>query len=751
MQRFGLGALALMLAGSALAADEMMLNEVVVTSTTIDDRFESKRGEASNISNISGKKVDARHGKNIVDVLQSVPGVTAELQSGDSVKIMLRGVEAQRFMGEKPGVAIVIDGVPVLERTGRVNIDLDNIDSIKVIKGGASYLFGEDALSGAVIITTKRGAKMAGYTVSGETGSFGYRKGLARAGFTSSKWVGHIQASKAYADDFYDQGAYSRRYLDGKLQYLIDDTSDLTVGFENAKRTKDSHGSVTGFTNAINDPRSVNSGKDFARKYDIDLNKLNVTYAKDMSDSGNLLVSTYLYKDHTYGWQNPRGYLRKPNGAFLNGTAAASNMNLFVDTYANGRDTSQTQKGVKSEWRKGGERVGLLAGLDLQQFEDRGVTTNLVTYSNLPSITPSNPLNLAGTVVEDMLATTDTKAIYGEAKWQLSEPLALTVNGRYDNIVSGYTNHLPLTPAQIAAGKVASASKTFNVLSERLGLNYALASETEVYANLSSGFRVPTATQLYGSTISPTGSVLPNPDLKPEKAWNQEVGMRGKREVMGVGLDWDVAIYQIDRKDFILNTGGQYMTSPTGEQYRNIGGVRNRGLELAVKSDATRTLSADLAYTYLNAVYTRYDDYWMAMGPRSAPLPPVHYNNTGKTVARSPKHRLNLSTKYRFNEAFSLTGEMNAKSWYWGDEVNIVRVGGHTVFNLMANYDIRRDNGNKFSFFARVDNLFDRFYFRQVRGMSDTAGNGDGVYNQEDPSIIADVGRNWTLGVSATF
>ncbi len=164
-----------------------MLGEVVVTSSTIDDRFDSKRGEPSNVNNISGKRVDEEHGKNIVDILESVPGVTAEVQSGDSVKIMLRGVEAQRYMGEKPGVAIVIDGVPVQERTGRVNIDLDNIESIKVIKGGASYLFGEDALSGAVIITTKRGAKMAGITASGEVGSFNYHKGLLRVGFAQER------------------------------------------------------------------------------------------------------------------------------------------------------------------------------------------------------------------------------------------------------------------------------------------------------------------------------------------------------------------------------------------------------------------------------------------------------------------------------------------------------------------------------------------------------------------------------------
>lgn len=271
-----------------------MLGEVVVTSTTIDDRFDSKRGEPSSVNNISGQKVDDRHGKNVVEVLQSIPGVTAEVQSGDSVKIMLRGVEAQRYMGEKPGVAIVIDGVPVTERTGRVNIDLDNIDSIKVIKGGASYLFGEDALSGAVIITTKRGAKMAGYTASVERGSFNYSKLLTRAGFSNNDWTGHIQLSDARSDDFYDQGAYSRTYLDGKLQYVINANSDLSFGFEKSKRAKDSHGTVTGVTNAWLDPRSATTGgKDFARMYDVNLDKVNLTYTNNLDEAGEVQISTY--------------------------------------------------------------------------------------------------------------------------------------------------------------------------------------------------------------------------------------------------------------------------------------------------------------------------------------------------------------------------------------------------------------------------------------------------------------------------
>ncbi len=105
--------MALLLMPGLSSAEDMGL--MSVDSTTIDDRFESKRGEPSNISVISGDKVEKAHVENIKQVLDAIPGVTAELQSGDSLKIHIRGVENQRFMGEKPGVAIVIDCVPVFE------------------------------------------------------------------------------------------------------------------------------------------------------------------------------------------------------------------------------------------------------------------------------------------------------------------------------------------------------------------------------------------------------------------------------------------------------------------------------------------------------------------------------------------------------------------------------------------------------------------------------------------------------------
>jgi len=736
----------------AVYAEPGMLPEVNVTSTTIDDRFDSKRGEASNTNIISGKKVDEEHGKNLVEILESIPGVTAEVQSGDSVKIMLRGVEAQRYMGEKPGVAIVIDGVPVQERTGRVNIDLDNIESIKVIKGGASYLFGEDALSGAVIITTKRGAKMAGVTASAEAGSFNYHKELLRAGFSKGDWVGHVQATKKETDGYHDQGGSFSEYLNGKLQYLIDETSDIAFGFENSSRAKDSHGTVKGVTAAWLDPQSFSGGKDYARMYDVNLDKFNVTYAKDFGAGGNLLVNTYVFKDHTFSWQNPNGFLRTIAGCTgANVIAvAACNMANHNDIYVSGTDTRQKQKGLKAEWRKGGEQVGLMAGLDLQAFSDRAVSRNLVSYTTRgTAINAGNPLNLAGAATADGLSTSDTQAVYGEFKWQATDPLTVTLNARHDNIDAGYESFIPLTAAQILQGRTTTGQKSFRVWSERAGLNYALSAEREIYANISNGFRVPTVSQLYGSTVTPTGTILANPNLVPEKSWNQEIGLRAKSELFDVALDMDVAYFQIDRKDFILNSGGQYQTDPVAEQYQNIGGVRNRGVELGVKTDSKSAWSGDLAYTYLDAKFTKNDSYWMGMGSRSVPLPSVLYNNTGNVVPRTPKHKANLSTRYRYTPALSFSAEMNAQTGMFADEVNLVWIGGRTLFNAMVNYELKTGRGMKWSAFARIDNLFDRLYYSTIRGGSDADGNG--VYNAEDMSITVDPGRVWTAGLTLAF
>ncbi|HUW50571.1 MAG TPA: TonB-dependent receptor [Sulfuricella sp.] len=727
------------------------LKEVVVTSTTIDDRFDSKRDEPSSISVISGKEVDDAHVENIIQVLRSVPGVTADLSSGDEIKIKLRGIENQRYMGEKPGVAIIIDGVPVFERTGKVNIDLDNIESIKVIKGGASYLFGEDALSGAVIITTKRGAKYAGATVGMEAGSWGYEKQMARVGFSGEKGNGHIQVSHRYGDDYYFQSSYKTDYINGNYNLYLSDTSDLTFGFEKSDRNKDKHGSVKGVTQAELDPQGV-LGRDYTRKYGVDLQKLNLTYSNNYDPRSNILLMGYEYRDTT-------NFLSAPQSLYADATSVLPSDPGYYDAYTTLNNWQQVQRGAKTEWRSSTGNVGWLAGLDLRRNEYQQLNKAGVDYCSRKQGAGCAPgaSVTAGTIMTDDNTDESVNGAYGEVKFRPATDWTLTFNGRYDDLSLDYSAQ----PGKDNGNVSINRSKSFQNSSWRAGANYALKSNMDVYGNLSTGFRTPTVDQLYRGSLSPSnGKTANNENLRPEESLNLEFGLRTKTEWFGIEMDADASIFQIDRKDYIMATTGQYAgSSPTiQEMYDNIGGVRNRGFELALKSDRKREYAFDLAYSYIDAYFTKYDNFYQVLGSIYATNPTmVHFNNTGRAVPRVPAHQINLTGHWQPTSQFHLSLEMDAKSWAWADEINQEKLPGRTLFNLLANYDVKEKGflGSKWSFFARVDNLFDRKYWVTARGTNDQAnyitGAYDNVYNANDLSIVVGRPRTWYAGLSATF
>lgn len=717
--------------GAAVAEE---LGIIQVESTTIDDRFENKRGEPSNFGVIKGEEVDAAHTENIQQMLQSIPGVTTTFSSGDSLKIHIRGIENQVYMGEKPGVAVVIDGVPVFERTGSVNIDMDNIESIKVIKGGASYLFGDDALSGAVIITTKRGAGYKGFTLGAEAGSFGYYKGLARAGFAADNANGHVQVSRRETDGYYDDSASRADYLNGKLQYYVDDASDLTVGFERSERMKNSHGAVKGVDAAESDPRSTDPAyNDYANHFDVNLAKYFVTYNRDINATDNLMVNLYSFADETQ-------FLSAPD-------------RTDPTLYKNLNDYYQVQNGLKTEYRAGGERFAWLAAADLRANSYENEVSYNIDVPDNPYI-PGDQSASAGDPISDDTTDEAVQALYGELKFRLSDPLVMTVNGRYDHIAYDYTSKL----------SALQLDKSFDVASWRLGANYTLAANREIYANVSTGFRAPSVNQLFAGDISPTGGTDSNPNLEPEHAVNMEIGLRAKTRLFGAPADVDVAIFQIDRTDYIMSTSGQYgVNDGSNDMYDNIGGMRNRGLELAIDSTVTPRFAWTAAYTYLDAKFTQYDNFNLLLGNRYGSATTCsdpafnpasqycleQYNNEGNTVPRVPSHHLNLSLIYMPSANWRVTGEMDAISSYYADEINRVKIEGHETFNLLVNYS-RKLGGSDWSFFGRVDNLFDRDYYNTARGGTGDS-NSDGVYDANDISIVVNQGRTYTAGLTVHF
>jgi TonB-linked SusC/RagA family outer membrane protein len=175
----------------SLAESTAVLEEVVVTALGIS---QEKRGLGYAVSTVSGSSVSETQRPNFMASLQGrVPGLTVVSTSGlpgSSTSITLRGV-ASLTGSNQP--LIVVDGLPVDNRVTNQHsmvTDADNrnndyinraadinpsdIESLTILKGPeAAALYGQDGASGAIIITTKRGAS--GAVKIGYDNNFGWQ------------------------------------------------------------------------------------------------------------------------------------------------------------------------------------------------------------------------------------------------------------------------------------------------------------------------------------------------------------------------------------------------------------------------------------------------------------------------------------------------------------------------------------------------------------------------------------------------
>jgi len=350
-------------------------------------------------------------------------------------------------------------------------------------------------------------------------------------------------------------------------------------------------------------------------------------------------------------------------------------------------------------------------------------------------------LHPIGEVNSDTSFTEDINALYGELKYRINDKLVTTLNARFDNMEYDYTNNKDQ----------ANWKKDFNEQSYRLGATYKLEENQIFYSSISTGFRVPTIAQLYaGDILSGRYAYENNPDIDTEKTYNYELGYRGKNDL----ITYDVAIFQLDRKDVILRNGGNYVADPNSRRnpimYGNFADVQNRGLELSLNSDRSKEFSFVVNYAYLDSKYTRYDEYKLVLHDTDLDKDYVEgtYDLDGNTVPRTSKHTIYLEGNYRVTPNWMFTAGVNYRSSQYADEMNEIKVDGYSVANLRTIYNTKVSDFDM-EFFAIVDNLFDEQYFMMPRATGDR--NDDGYYDLRDMGLTVNPGRVYTVGLSMKF
>ena len=135
-----------------------VLDEVVVTAT----KFELKKLNTGKvIYKITQEEIEQNAGKTAIYLLNNLPGIEikgANTNSSEPRSTYVRG-------GRSRQVLILIDGVPVSDPSG-INqeydlrlLSLNQIESIEVLKGASSTLYGSGAATGVINIILKKAGK----------------------------------------------------------------------------------------------------------------------------------------------------------------------------------------------------------------------------------------------------------------------------------------------------------------------------------------------------------------------------------------------------------------------------------------------------------------------------------------------------------------------------------------------------------------------------------------------------------------
>lgn len=148
------------------------LGEVVVTANRFETPIE-KSGKV--IYKITATDIEKMAGRNVADLLNTLPGINidgAYGTPGTNLDYNIRG-------GRNKQTLILIDGLPINDASSIANdydlrlLNANEIESIEVLKGGASTLYGTNAAAGVISIRLKKpNSEEPKVTLSQNVGSF---------------------------------------------------------------------------------------------------------------------------------------------------------------------------------------------------------------------------------------------------------------------------------------------------------------------------------------------------------------------------------------------------------------------------------------------------------------------------------------------------------------------------------------------------------------------------------------------------
>ncbi len=554
-----------------------------------------------------------------LDFIAQTPNMTAvEANNPGDLRITIRG-DAQALNTDPP-VAVVLDGVELTGATG-LNNDLFDLQNISVVKGPQSFLYGRNAIAGAINITTAppteelHGAAQIGFGNGGtERTSYALSGALIPGTLLFSGAFSYRNTDGFYTDTTTGKNVdpFQTVLGHGKLDWRV--SPDLTIDV--AALVSHVSAGATQYTSQSVLPGFQTAG---GRSSLVDANFAEPLFVSPVEDYSHVLDQLY---SATVDYRQPWGDLHSVSAYEYEDTIFASaNYPYPADSLA-----TQYNERNNTSWSEDfrftspeTNRLQYIAGVDGAVIRQNpfllAATSDTSTGTVLAAPIPiDNPQNPTASFSRDELYA-KAAGIYLNVSYRLLPKLIVTVAGRYDYETKSDTD---VAPDAFSATSGERRDASYYSFQPKLNLAYHFTPDVMGYAMYSQGYKAGGFNP--AQTAIATAGVAPN-SYPEEKAYDVEGGVKSQMFDRRVTLD-ATAFYTVKDNSQVF----QFIPSGALNAVTVLNRTDSEGFELQGGWRINRALSLQAALGYTHSTIGSDHEDPTFVGNRAPYIPDVSAN-----------------------------------------------------------------------------------------------------------------------------
>lgn len=604
---------------------------------------------------LSRETLEATAAQTVDDALRQVAGFTLfRRSSSKTTNPTTQGANLRGVSGSGAArTSVLLDGVSLNDAFGGwtywTRAPKIAVESVEVLRGGASSIYGGSALSGAVNLTTRRARNdkpvLRFETSAGTQETF---DGSLFTAFGKNGWNASLAAQSFKTGGYIPVSQTERGAADSKAD------SRFNSGFLTLER------------------RFGGNSRMFVRG----------NLFSERRDNG-----TRLQKNRTYFRQAIFGadFTDEKFGAFqfrssieaqvYDQTFSAVSADRNTENLTRIQRVPSQARSANLFWTRAFGNHAVSASAEAR--ETRGFSDESIINNNRAT-------SLVGAGGREF-----SNGVFVQDFWRINRKLNVNIGGRFDY----WKNFDALSTTRNLINSQTTVSEFSNrnqqSFSPRVGAIYQINDNFSVLGSFSKSFRAPTLNELYRAFR--VGNVLTtaNENLLAERAATYEAGANFTGFSKRLTVRGNIFLTEVSNP--IVNV--TLITTPNliTRQRQNVGKTRSRGIEFDAEWTPRRDLRVSAGYLFVDSRVAEF---------------PANPNLIDKFLPQIPKRQLTAQAFYRPQNRFSLGAQWRISDAQFEDDQNTLRLRPFFTMDLLGSYRLRE----KIEIFAAVENVFNNRY-----------------------------------------